>query len=54
MKDPIDDVINDLRRTSYMNDAPRQVILFIIVIVSILASWVFVYLVASAVAAILK
>jgi hypothetical protein len=50
----IDEVVRDLRRTSYTNDAVRQVILWIIILSSIAASWYFVYLVASAVVAICK
>ena len=45
----IDDVVRDLRRTDYANDAVRQVIFFAVVIASILASWYFVWLVAQAV-----
>ena len=48
------DMLKELRRTSYMNDAPRQVILWVIILSSILASWYFVYLVASAVVEICK
>ena len=48
----IDEVVRDLRRTSYTNDAVRQVIFFAVVIASILASWYFAWLVAQAVVAI--
>ena len=49
-----EDMLKELRRTSYTNDAPRQAILWIIIPASIAASWYFVYLVASAVVAIYK
>ena len=48
----IDDVVRDLRRTDYTNDAVRQVIFYIVVIASVLASWWFVWLVAQAVVSI--
>ena len=50
----LEDILKELRRTSYTNDAVRQVILWIIILSSIAASWYFVYLVASAVVAICK
>ena len=49
-----DDLVRDLRATDYTNDALRQAIFFIVVIASILASWVFVWLVASTVVEICK
>ena len=47
-----EDMLNELRRTDYTNDAVRQAILWIIILSCIAASWYFVYLVASAVVAI--